>query len=89
MERLQQADKRNVVGCLFILAMMAAPFVALIYGFGFALVVLTVGLVLTAALAVDARGHVEPDRRNLVLAMAVAALALALITGIAAVSQLR
>lgn len=89
MDRLQQMDKRNAVGCLFILAMMVAPFIALIYGFGFGLLVLTVGLLLTAALAVDARDQVLPERRNLVLAMAAAALALAVVTGLAAISQLR
>ena len=87
MDRLQQMDKRNAVGCLFILAMMAAPFIALIYGFGFGLLVLTVGLLLTAVLAIDARNQVLPERRKIVLGMAVAALAL--VTGIAAVSQLR
>jgi hypothetical protein len=89
MDRLQELDKRNVIGCLFILAMMAAPFIALIYGFGFALLVLSIGLVLTAALAVDARGQVPPERRTTVLIMALAALGLALVTGIAAVSRLR
>ncbi len=89
MDRLQQMDKRNAVGCLFILAMMAAPFIALIYGFGFGLLVLTVGLLLTAALAIDARDQVLPERRKFILGMAAAALALALVTGIAAVSQLR
>ncbi len=89
MDRLQQTDKRNVVGCLFILAAMAAPFIALIYGFGFGLLVLTVGLLLTSWLAIEARREVPPARRNLVLAMAVVALALAVVTGIAAISQLR
>ncbi len=89
MDRLQQMDKRNAVGCLFILAMMVAPFIALIYGFGFGLLVLTVGLLLTAALAVDVRDQVLPERRNLVLAIAAAALALAVVTGLAAISQLR
>lgn len=89
MDRLQQMDKRNAVGCLFILAMMIAPFIALIYGFGFGLLVLTVGLLLTAALAIDARNQVPAQRRNLVYGMAAAALALAIVTGIAAVSQLR
>ena len=45
----------------FILAMMSHPFIALIYGFGFALAVLTIGLVLTAFLAFDAREQVDPD----------------------------
>lgn len=89
MDRLQQMDKRNAVGCLFILAMMIAPFIALIYGFGFGLLVLTVGLLLTAALAIDARNQVPAQRRNLVYGMAAAALALAIVTGIAAISQLR
>lgn len=86
---MQQIDKRNAVGCLFILAMMAGPFIALIYGFGFGLLVLTIGLVLTSALAVEARRQAPPERRNLVLAMGVTALALAVVTGIAAISQLR
>lgn len=89
MDRLQHMDKRNAVGCLFILAMMIAPFIALIYGFGFGLLVLTVGLLLTAALAIDARNQVPAQRRNLVYGMAAAALALAIVTGIAAISQLR
>lgn len=89
MERLQQVDKRNAIGCVFILAMMAAPFIALIYGFGFGLVVLTVGLVLTAALAFDARDQVDPERRKTVLTMAVVALALAIVTGVAAISRFR
>lgn len=87
MERLRELDRRHVVGCGFILAMMAAPFIALIYGFGFALVVLTVGLLLTAFLAFDARDQVEPARRLTVLLMAGIALAFALLTGLAAVSQ--
>lgn len=89
MDRIQQMDKRNAVGCLFILAMMIAPFIALIYGYGFGLLVLTIGLVLTAALAIDARDQVPPERRKLVFGMAAAALALAIVTGIAAISQLR
>ena len=89
MDRLQELDKRTVIGCFFILAMMAAPFIALIYGFGFGLLVLTVGLVLTAGLAIDARGQVPPERRTTVLIMALAALGLAVITGIAAISRLR
>jgi hypothetical protein len=87
MERFRELDRRHVVGCGFILAMMAAPFIALIYGFGFALVVLTVGLLLTAFLAFDARDQVEPARRLTVLLMAGIALAFALLTGLAAVSQ--
>ncbi len=89
MERLQQIDRRNAVGCLFILAMMVSPFIALIYGFGFGLLVLTVGLVLTGALALDARDQVAPERRTTVLLMAAIALGLALVTGILAVSRLR
>ena len=89
MDRIQQMDKRNAVGCFFILAMMIAPFIALIYGYGFGLLVLTIGLVLTAALAIDARDRVPPERRKLVFGMAAAALALAIVTGIAAISQLR
>lgn len=89
MEQLRTIDKRNAIGCLFILAMMAAPFIASIYGLGFGLVVLTLGLVLTAALAVDARGQVPPERRNTVLLLAAIALGLALLTGIAAISRFR
>lgn len=89
MKRREDFDKRLVVGCGFILAMVAAPFIALIYGLGFALVVLTIGLVLTAYLAVEARDQVEPARRNTVLLMAGIALAFALLTGLAAISQFR
>ncbi len=87
MERLQELDKRHVVGCGFILAMMSAPFIALIYGFGFALAVLTIGLVLTAFLAFDARDQVDPSRRQTVMLMAGIALAFAMLTGLAAISQ--
>lgn len=87
MERLRELDKRHVVGCGFILAMMGAPFIALIYGFGFALAVLTVGLCLTAFLAFDARDQVDPSRRLTVMLMAGIALAFALLTGLAAISQ--
>lgn len=86
-ERLRELDKRHAVGCAFILAMMAAPFIALIYGFGFALLVLTLGLVLTAFLAFDARNQVDPARRTTVMLMAGIALAFALLTGLAAISQ--
>lgn len=89
MDRLRTIDKRTMVGCLFILAMMAAPFIASIYGLGFGLLVLTLGLLVTAALALDARGQVPPERRTTVLLMAVVALGLALLTGIAAISRLR
>ena len=75
------------MGCGFILAMVVSPFIALIYGFGFALVVLTIGLVLTAFLAFDARDEVDPARRLTVLLMAGIALAFALLTGLAAISQ--
>ncbi len=87
MERRQELDKRHVFGCVFILAMVAAPFIALIYGFGFALAVLTIGLVLTAFLAYDARDQVDPSRRLTVMLMAGIALAFALLTGLAAISQ--
>jgi hypothetical protein len=87
MERFRTLDKRHVVGCAFILAMMAAPFIALIYSFGFALAVLTIGLALTAFLAFDARNQVDPARRLTVLLMAGIALAFALLTGLAALSQ--
>ena len=87
MERIRELDKRHFVGCAFILAMMGAPFIALIYGFGFALAVLTVGLALTAFLAFDARDQVDPARRMTVLLMAGIALAFALLTGLAAISQ--
>lgn len=87
MERLRELDKRHVVGCGFIFAMMLAPFIALIYGFGFALAVLTIGLLLTAFLAFDARDQVDPARRLTVLLMAGIALAFALLTGLAAFSQ--
>ncbi len=89
MNELRTLDKRNLVGCLFILAMMAAPFVASIYGLGFGLLVLTLGLVLTAALAFDARGQAPPERRKTVVLIGAIALGLALLTGIGAVSQLR
>lgn len=89
MERFRELDKRHAVGCGFILAMMIAPFIALIYGFGFALLVLTVGLGLTAYLAYDARDQVDVARRGTVLAMVGVALALALLTGLAAISQFR
>jgi hypothetical protein len=87
MERLRELDTRHVVGCAFIFAMMIAPFIALIYGFGFALVVLTLGLLLTAFLAFDARDQVDPARRPTVLLMAGIALAFALLTGLAAFSR--
>jgi len=67
--------------------MVIAPFIALIYGLGFALAVLTVGLLLTAFLAYDARDQVEPHRRITVMLMAGIALAFALLTGLAALSQ--
>lgn len=88
-DHLRQFGARNAIGCLFILAMMIAPFIALIYGLGFGLLVLTVGLVFTAALAIDARGQAPPERRTVTLAMAVVALGLAVVTGVAAFSQLR
>lgn len=89
MDRLRKADTRNLVGCVFILAMMAAPFIALIYGFGFGLAVLTLGLLLTAGLAFDARDQVAPERKTAVLAMATVALGLAIVTGLAAVTRFR
>jgi hypothetical protein len=89
MERLQRTDKRHLVGCGFILAMMAAPFIALIYGFGFGLAVLSLGLLLTAGLAFDARTQVPSERKNAVLAMAAVALGLAIVTGLAAISRFR
>jgi len=87
MERLQNIERRLIVGCGFILAMVAAPFIALIYGFGFALAVLTIALLFTAFLAFDARDQVEPARRLTVILMAGIALAFALLTGLAAISQ--
>lgn len=89
MEPIRELDRQRIVGCAFIVAMVAAPFIALIYGFGFALLVLTVGLVLTAFLAYDARDQVDPGRRTVVLLMAGTALVLALITGLAALGQFR
>lgn len=89
MNDLRSMDKRNLIGCLFILAMVAAPFIASIYGFGFGLLVTTVGLVLTAALAFDARRQAPPERQSTVLLIAIAALALAVLTGIAAYTRLR
>ena len=88
-EQFRDFDKRNLIGCGFILAMMVSPFIALIYGLGFGLLVLTVGLVLTAALALDAREQVPLERRRTVLLMAAIALGLALLTGITAFSQFR
>ena len=87
MEQLRELGRRHVMGCGFILAMVVSPFIALIYGFGFALAVLTIGLVLTAFLAFDARDEVDPARRLTVLLMAGIALAFALLTGLAAISQ--
>lgn len=89
MNRNREIDRRNLIGCAFILAMMAAPFIALLYGFGVGLAVLTLGLLLTAGLAFDARNQVAADQRGRVLIMAVIALGLALVTGLAAVSQFR
>ncbi|MEZ4531278.1 MAG: hypothetical protein R2855_09625 [Thermomicrobiales bacterium] len=89
MKPIRELDRQRIVGCAFIVAMVAAPFIALIYGFGFALLVLTVGLVLTAFLAYDARDQVDPGRRTVVLLMAGTALVLALITGLAALGQFR
>ncbi|TXG81914.1 MAG: hypothetical protein E6R14_07325 [Thermomicrobiales bacterium] len=89
MEPLRELDRQRVVGCAFILAMMAAPFISLIYGLGFALAVLTVGLMLTAFLAFDARDQVDPSRRSIAIVMAGIALAFALLTGLAALSQFR
>ena len=89
MKQQRTIDKRTLVGCLFILAMMAAPFIASIYGLGFGLLVLTLGLLFTAGLAFDAREQAPPERRRTVLLMAAAALGLALLTGIAAISRLR
>jgi len=86
---LRQLDKRNLIGCLFILAMMVAPFIASLYGLGFGLLVLTLGLVLTAALAIDTRAQAPPERRSTVLLIALLALGLAAVTGAAAVIRLR
>ncbi len=86
---LRHLDKRNLVGCLFILAMMVSPFIASLFGLGFGLLVLTVGLALTAALAFDARRQAPPERRTAVLLIALLALGLAAVTGIAAVIRLR
>jgi hypothetical protein len=86
---LRETDRRHLVGCGFILAMMAAPFIALIYGFGFGLAVLSLGLLLTAGLAFDARSQVAPERRTTVLGMAALTLGLAIVTGLLAVSRFR
>jgi hypothetical protein len=87
MNEFRELDRKRVVGCAFIVAMVVAPFIALIYGLGFALIVLTIGLLLTAFLAYDARDQVDPARRRTVLLMAGIALAFALLTGLAALSQ--
>ena len=86
---LDLRDKRNLIGCLFILAMMTAPFIASIFGIEFGLSVLAAALAMTAYLAFDARAMVDPSRRSLVLAMAAACLALALAAAAGAISAFR
>ena len=47
-------DIRRMVGCLFVAAMVAAPFLALLYGFTLALIVMVCALAATSYLALDA-----------------------------------
>lgn len=89
MDRLRDLQPRNLVGCAFIVAMMIAPFIALIYGVGFGLFVLTVGLALSGWLAADARDQVPTERRNLVIGMALVMFAMALLAGAGAIIDLR
>ena len=68
-------DRAHLTGCLLSGAIVAAPFLALLYDAAAGLAVMTVALGATAYLAGDAaRGVIEPTRRRLLTAATVNAL---------------
>ncbi len=75
----------------FAAAMVAAPFLALLYGWDAALLALGAGLLATAFLAFDAsrQARVEPAARRRLLAAAAINLGLALLAGLLLVVRLR
>ncbi|MFM9105500.1 MAG: hypothetical protein ACKOWF_02240 [Chloroflexota bacterium] len=68
-------NREGRIGCLLALAMVAAPFVALLYGVESALAVLALATGATAWLAFAASGAAPPERRpSLLMAAGVNAL---------------
>ncbi len=80
---------RRYAGFGFVIAMVLAPFLALILGIGIGLLVMTIALTATTVLVIDARRMAERERQMglAVLAAVNAVLALSCLLG--AISRLR
>lgn len=78
-EAIRASDRARVVGCAFTAAMVAAPFLALLYGPTAGLAIAAVALSATAFLAADATrvAPAEARRRLIVAAVLNGGLALA------------
>lgn len=61
---------RQVITYLFVAAMIAAPFLALIYDLSAGLAVLAVALIATAVVTIDASRVAEPPLRHRLLVLA-------------------
>jgi len=83
--------RRRWLGIAFAAAMVAAPFVAALYGWEAALVALVVALLATAFLAFDVARQpaTEPPARRRMLTAAVLNLGLAFVAGLLLLSRLR
>ena len=64
------ADRERRIGCLLALAMVAAPFIGLLYGVELALAVLALATGVTAWLAFAASRGAVPERRASLLTAA-------------------
>lgn len=65
-------ERRRLIGCGFVAAMIVAPFLALAYGFTAALATTTCALAATTFLAADAARAADPGMRRRLAAVAVA-----------------
>jgi len=63
-EPLSDDQKRMVVGCGFSAAIVAAPFIALLYDLSIALVVLLVALALTTSATIQAAREALPEEKR-------------------------
>jgi hypothetical protein len=86
--RLEIESWRRAMGCFFAGAMIAAPFIALLYDVNAGLIVMALGLLATAYLSYDSMKTAEPQLRDRLRTVVIINLVLAAVTVIFVIARL-
>jgi len=78
-------QRRRIIGCGFVVAVILAPFLGLLYGRGLGVLIMALALAATAFIAFDVLPAAPPERRERVRRLGIVNVILALLCLVAAV----